>query len=265
MLFNIAQSYRLAGESEKAITAYRSFIRSAPKSDQRGLAEAKVRELEQQRAARPPATLLLRRWPRHRRSRRRPPRRRCFPRPPSRPHPQVRRRDALQPAQLPRRLRRTFSYPPRYRSRYRLLAAIIPIDDRTPPPAAQEVRPRNRALGREDAHGGLGIPARSGARLLTLCDCFPLRRLIGSAPFPTCDEFDAEESFMTSQSRPFAARNRFALVALTACLLSPDCRGRSGSTGNDDPGLEKASYALTLGGGISSMSLRLDRASRTPA
>jgi tetratricopeptide (TPR) repeat protein len=55
MLFNIAQSYRLAGESEKAITAYRSFIRSAPKSDQRGLAEAKVRELEQQRAARPPA------------------------------------------------------------------------------------------------------------------------------------------------------------------------------------------------------------------
>ncbi len=57
MLFNIAQSYRMAGESEKAITAYRSFIRSAPKSDQRGLAESKLRELEQQRAARPPAAV----------------------------------------------------------------------------------------------------------------------------------------------------------------------------------------------------------------
>lgn len=46
MLFNIAQAYRLAGERDKAITAYRSFIRSAPKSEQRGLAEAKIRELE---------------------------------------------------------------------------------------------------------------------------------------------------------------------------------------------------------------------------
>src|ERR1700690_4301321 len=33
LLFNIAQAYRLAGDREKAITAYRSFIRSAPQSE----------------------------------------------------------------------------------------------------------------------------------------------------------------------------------------------------------------------------------------
>jgi tetratricopeptide (TPR) repeat protein len=53
MLFNVAQSYRLAGEGEKAITTYRSFIRSAPGSEQRALAETKIRELEQQRASAP--------------------------------------------------------------------------------------------------------------------------------------------------------------------------------------------------------------------
>jgi tetratricopeptide (TPR) repeat protein len=57
MLFNIAQSYRMAGEIDKALTTYRSFIRSAPKSEQRGLAEAKIRELEQQRASVPPPTV----------------------------------------------------------------------------------------------------------------------------------------------------------------------------------------------------------------
>lgn len=51
LLFNIGQAYRLAGERDKAITAYRSFIRSAPRSGQRGLAEAKIRELEAQREA----------------------------------------------------------------------------------------------------------------------------------------------------------------------------------------------------------------------
>jgi len=53
LLFNVAQSYRMAGEREKAITAYRSFLRSAPKSEQRGLAESKIRELEGQRASTP--------------------------------------------------------------------------------------------------------------------------------------------------------------------------------------------------------------------
>jgi tetratricopeptide (TPR) repeat protein len=56
LLFNIAQAYRLAGDREKAITAYRSFIRSAPQSEQRHLAETKVRELERQRSTAPPAT-----------------------------------------------------------------------------------------------------------------------------------------------------------------------------------------------------------------
>lgn len=51
MLFNIGQSYRMAGDREKALTAYRSFIRSAPESEQRSLAEAKIRELQQQRGS----------------------------------------------------------------------------------------------------------------------------------------------------------------------------------------------------------------------
>jgi tetratricopeptide (TPR) repeat protein len=55
LLFNIGQAYRLAGDGDKAITAYRSFIRSAPRSDQRGLAEAKIREIEGQRGAEAPA------------------------------------------------------------------------------------------------------------------------------------------------------------------------------------------------------------------
>jgi len=56
LLFNIGQAYRLAGNREKAITAYRSFIRSAPESEQRHLAESKIRELERQRPAPPPAS-----------------------------------------------------------------------------------------------------------------------------------------------------------------------------------------------------------------
>ena len=56
LLFNIAQAYRLAGDREKAITAYRSFVRSAPQSEQRRLAESKMRELEGQRPAAPLAT-----------------------------------------------------------------------------------------------------------------------------------------------------------------------------------------------------------------
>ena len=56
MLFNVAQSYRLAGERDKAITAYRSYIRSAPRGEQRTLAEAKLRDLEEQRASAPSPT-----------------------------------------------------------------------------------------------------------------------------------------------------------------------------------------------------------------
>jgi tetratricopeptide (TPR) repeat protein len=55
LLFNIGQAYRLAGERDRAIVAYRSFIRSAPDSEQRQLAESKIREIERQRSAPPPA------------------------------------------------------------------------------------------------------------------------------------------------------------------------------------------------------------------
>jgi hypothetical protein len=56
LLFNVAQACRLAGDREKAIMAYRSFIRSAPDGERRRLAESKIRELEQQRLAAPPTT-----------------------------------------------------------------------------------------------------------------------------------------------------------------------------------------------------------------
>jgi tetratricopeptide (TPR) repeat protein len=49
LLFNVAQAYRLAGETDKAIIAYRSYLRSNPPSDQRALAESKLRELEEKR------------------------------------------------------------------------------------------------------------------------------------------------------------------------------------------------------------------------
>lgn len=54
LLFNIGQAYRLAGDRDKAITAYRSFIRSSPQSEQLRLAESKIRELERQRSKAPP-------------------------------------------------------------------------------------------------------------------------------------------------------------------------------------------------------------------
>ncbi|MGB8298879.1 MAG: tetratricopeptide repeat protein, partial [Polyangia bacterium] len=57
LLFNIGQAYRLAGDRDRAITAYRSFIRSAPDSEQRQLAESKIHELDRQRSAPPPAPL----------------------------------------------------------------------------------------------------------------------------------------------------------------------------------------------------------------
>ena len=55
LLFNVGQAYRLAGDRDKAIMAYRSFIRSAPDSERRALAETKIHELEQQRPTAAPA------------------------------------------------------------------------------------------------------------------------------------------------------------------------------------------------------------------
>ena len=55
LLFNVAQSYRLGGDADKAITAYRSYLRSNPRGDQRTLAETKLRELEEKRPSAPPA------------------------------------------------------------------------------------------------------------------------------------------------------------------------------------------------------------------
>jgi tetratricopeptide (TPR) repeat protein len=46
LLFNVAQSYRLAGDAKKALLTYRSYLRAAPTGDRRALAEAKIRELE---------------------------------------------------------------------------------------------------------------------------------------------------------------------------------------------------------------------------
>ncbi len=43
LLFNVAQSFRLAGDTDKAITAYRSYLRSNPRGEQRALAEGKLR------------------------------------------------------------------------------------------------------------------------------------------------------------------------------------------------------------------------------
>ena len=55
MLFNVGQAWRLAGERQKALTAYRSFLRSAPKGGERSVAEAKIKELEEERPAQMPS------------------------------------------------------------------------------------------------------------------------------------------------------------------------------------------------------------------
>jgi tetratricopeptide (TPR) repeat protein len=46
LLFNVGQAYRLAGDRQKAVIAYRSYLRSAPEGDRRAVAEAKLKELE---------------------------------------------------------------------------------------------------------------------------------------------------------------------------------------------------------------------------
>jgi tetratricopeptide (TPR) repeat protein len=53
MLFNIGQAWRLAGERQKALTAYRSYLRSVTKGEQRSMAEAKIKELEEQPSSQP--------------------------------------------------------------------------------------------------------------------------------------------------------------------------------------------------------------------
>jgi tetratricopeptide (TPR) repeat protein len=48
LLFNIGQSYRLAGKTDKAIVAYRSYLRTAPDdAPARAQVERRVKELEQ--------------------------------------------------------------------------------------------------------------------------------------------------------------------------------------------------------------------------
>jgi tetratricopeptide (TPR) repeat protein len=54
LLFNVAQAYRLAGDRKRAITTYRSYLRSAPNGAERGLAELKLKELESQPNAEAP-------------------------------------------------------------------------------------------------------------------------------------------------------------------------------------------------------------------
>jgi hypothetical protein len=45
VLFNTAQAYRLAGENQKAILAYRGYLRAAPVGSQRDIAQQKLDEL----------------------------------------------------------------------------------------------------------------------------------------------------------------------------------------------------------------------------
>lgn len=46
LLFNIGQAYRLAGERRKALTTYRSYLRTAPDGEKRTLALGFIKELE---------------------------------------------------------------------------------------------------------------------------------------------------------------------------------------------------------------------------
>src|SRR4051794_8713155 len=52
LLFNIAQAYRLAGQPEKALFAYRAFVRDAPTVAQRPIAEKYIAELQKEVDAR---------------------------------------------------------------------------------------------------------------------------------------------------------------------------------------------------------------------
>jgi len=54
-LFNTAQAYRLAGENQKAILAYKGYLRAAPVGPQRDLAQQKLDELTKSVAPGAPA------------------------------------------------------------------------------------------------------------------------------------------------------------------------------------------------------------------
>jgi hypothetical protein len=57
-LFNTAQAYRLAGENQKAIAAYKGYLRATPAGPQREIAQQKLDELTKAGAtAAPPATI----------------------------------------------------------------------------------------------------------------------------------------------------------------------------------------------------------------
>jgi tetratricopeptide (TPR) repeat protein len=56
LLFNVGQAWRLASEPQKALTAYRSYLRSAPNGERRETAEAKIREIEAQPPSEPAPT-----------------------------------------------------------------------------------------------------------------------------------------------------------------------------------------------------------------
>jgi hypothetical protein len=55
-LFNTAQAYRLAGENQKAILAYKGYLRAAPAGPQREIAQQKLDELTKSAAAGATAT-----------------------------------------------------------------------------------------------------------------------------------------------------------------------------------------------------------------
>lgn len=52
-LVDVGQAWQLAGDHQKALTAFRSYVRVAPQGERRALCEAKIRELEGQPGAGP--------------------------------------------------------------------------------------------------------------------------------------------------------------------------------------------------------------------
>jgi tetratricopeptide (TPR) repeat protein len=53
LLASVGQAWQLAGDRQKAMTAFRAYVRVAPNGDQRFLCEAKIREIEEQRLVQP--------------------------------------------------------------------------------------------------------------------------------------------------------------------------------------------------------------------
>ena len=53
LLVEVGRTWQLAGDRQKALTAFRSYVRVAPSGEHRALCEAKIRELEAQPMAAP--------------------------------------------------------------------------------------------------------------------------------------------------------------------------------------------------------------------